>query len=122
MVGKKFEIVVDADKSNIESVQKFCSQLDGFIKRWAYILHDKDECRGHYHIYLDFGDTKVSSAMVSWWFDIDAVFIEKLKNNVKPKDFLRYLIHDYENQRSKHQYAPSEIVANFDVKEFIVAS
>lgn len=122
LTGKRFEIVVDADKFNVKHFQGICTQLDSLVKRWAYILHNKDSRREHYHIYLDFGDTKVSKCFISLWFDVDSVFVEKLKDNVKVKDYLRYVIHYKAQEPYKHHYEPSEVVANFDFKNLIAAS
>lgn len=44
---KHYEIVTDADKLNVD-IQKVCMEHTT-IKHWAYILHDKDDTRPHYH-------------------------------------------------------------------------
>ena len=93
------------------------------IKKWAYILHDKDDTSPHYHIYVHFGKTSVDTAVVAKWFQLGFVdkhgveqtgenFIEKIKG--KGTDALLYLIHGQSDQRFKYQYSPDEVIANFD--------
>ena len=48
---RQMEIVTDADKLKVD-IQQTCMQYKT-IKQWAYILHDKDDTRPHYHIYLN---------------------------------------------------------------------
>ena len=51
MYLKHCEIVQDADKLKVD-IQATCMKYQS-IKKWAYILHDKDDTRPHYHIYLN---------------------------------------------------------------------
>lgn len=107
---KHYEIVTDADKLTVD-IQKTCMEHKT-IKHWAYILHDKDDTRPHYHIYVNFGKAGVDHQIVARWFGVDENFVEKVKG--KKTDVLLYLIHGNESQQNKHQYSPSEVVANFD--------
>jgi len=107
---RHYEIVTDADKLNVD-IQKTCMEHTT-IKHWAYILHDKDDTRPHYHIYVNFGKAGVSSAMVANWFGVAENFVSKIKG--RKSDVLLYLIHGQTDQQNKHQYLPSEVVANFD--------
>ncbi len=85
------------------------------IKKWAYILHDKDkDATPHYDIYINFGDTGVESSEVAKWFGLQESQIEKVKG--RAQDMLLYLIHGNDSQRHKYQYSPDEVVANFDFK------
>lgn len=85
------------------------------IKKWAYILHDKDkDASPHYDIYINFGDTGVESSEVAKWFGLQESQIEKVKG--RAQDMLLYLIHGNDSQRHKYQYSPDEVVANFDFK------
>ena len=104
---RHYEIVTDADKLNVD-IQKTCMEHTT-IKHWAYILHDT---RPHYHIYVNFGKAGVSSAMVANWFGVAENFVSKIKG--RKSDVLLYLIHGQTDQQNKHQYLPSEVVANFD--------
>ena len=104
------EIVTDADKLPVD-IQATCKKYKT-IKQWAYILHDKDDTRPHYHIYLNFGASSCDTAMVAKWFGIEENFIEKVKG--RKTDVLLYLTHGNDTQKNKHQYDPSEVIANFD--------
>lgn len=107
---RHYEIVTDADKLNVD-IQKTCMEHTT-IKHWAYILHDKDDTRPHYHIYVNFGDTGVPSDMVANWFGVAENFVSRVKG--RKSDVLLYLIHGQSGQQNKYQYDPSEVVANFD--------
>lgn len=107
---KQYEIVTDADKLNVD-IQQVCMEHKT-IKQWAYILHDMDDTRPHYHIYVNFGNAGVPHDMVASWFKVDPNFVEKVKG--KKSDVLLYLIHGNESQQNKHQYGADEVKANFD--------
>ncbi len=88
------------------------------IKKWAYILHDKDkDITPHFHIYINFGDTGVESSEVAKWFGIQESQIEKVKG--RASDMLLYLIHGNDSQQHKYQYSPDEVNANFNFKSAI---
>lgn len=110
MILRQMEIVTDADKLPVD-IQATCKKYKT-IKQWAYILHDKDDTRAHYHIYLNFGSSSCDTAMVAKWFGIEENFIEKVKG--RKSDMLLYLTHGNDTQKNKHQYDPSEVIANFD--------
>lgn len=114
---RQMEIVTDADKLNVD-IQQTCMQYKT-IKQWAYILHDKDDTRPHYHIYLNF-QTSVDSKYVAEWFQIPENFISKVKG--RKADVLLYLTHGNDSQKNKHQYSPSEVHANFDFETEIEAA
>lgn len=107
---RQMEIVTDKDKLNVD-IQSTCMKYKT-IKQWAYILHDKDDTRPHYHIYLNFGNSSCDTAMVASWFEIGENFISKVKG--RKTDMLLYLTHGNDTQKNKHQYAPEEVKANFD--------
>ena len=107
---RQMEIVTDVDKLNVDlqaTLMKYRT-----IKQWAYIVHDKDDTRAHYHIYLNFGTSSVDTALVASWFQIPENFINKVKG--RKTDMLLYLTHGNESQKNKYQYPTSEVVANFD--------
>jgi len=106
---KQYEIVQNADKLTVD-IQEVCMKYKT-IKEWAYILHDKDDTRPHYHIYINFGNNGVSHELVASWFDIPPNFVSKVKG--RKTDMLLYLTHANESQKYKHQYDPSEVVSNF---------
>lgn len=91
------------------------------VKEYAMILHDKDvgkdgkPIKDHYHIYLNFGRTNWQFKDVAKWFGIADNHVVRVRSN---KAFvLIYFTHQEEQE--KHQYPVDDIVANFDVKEFL---
>lgn len=91
------------------------------IKKWAYILHDKDrDVSPHYHIYLNFGDTGCESKLVAEWFGLQESQVNKIMG--RATDMLQYLTHSNDSQKNKYQYSPSEVVANFDFESEIERS
>ena len=90
------------------------------IKQWAYILHDKDDTKPHYHIYLNFGKTSVDFADVANWFGVPENFVSEVKG--RKTDMLLYLTHANEGQANKYQYSPKEVIANFDFEGEIAVS
>ena len=83
------------------------------IKKYAYILHDKDpDTSPHYHIYLNFGRSGIAHTDVAKWFGLQESCIERVKG--KPVDVLKYLVHGNDSQQNKYQYSYDEVVANFD--------
>lgn len=55
---KHCEIVTDVDKLNVDIQQTIMEYRT--IKYWAYIIHDKDDTRPHYHIYINFDGSILS--------------------------------------------------------------
>ena len=84
------------------------------IKRWAYILHDKDEAKPHYHIYLDFENSGVGIKKVAEWFGLQESQVSEVKG--RAIDMFRYLTHDNYSQKNKYQYSPTEVVTNFGIE------
>lgn len=117
---RHYEIVIDQDKLKVDLQATFMKYTT--IKKWAYILHDKDDTRPHYHIYVYFG-TGVPSSLVAQWFNLAYInkdgkeytgeqFIEKVHGRMS--DMLMYLTHENESQKYKHIYDRSEVISNFD--------
>lgn len=115
---RQMEIVTDKDKLNVD-IQQTCMNYKT-IKNWAYILHDKDDTRPHYHIYLHFGTSSVDTKLVASWFQVPENFVNKIKG--RKVDMLMYLTHSNSTQQHKHQYSSSEIIANFDLENEIESS
>ena len=107
---KQYEIVQNQDLLTVDIQEVMMTHKT--IKHYAYILHDKDDTRPHYHIYVNFGNSGVDSADVAKWFGVPENFVNKIHG--RRTDMLLYLTHGQENQKHKHQYSPSEVVANFD--------
>lgn len=121
MYLKHCEIVQDADKLKVD-IQATCMKYKS-IKKWAYILHDKDDTRPHYHIYLNFGSSGISTADIALWFQLAFInddgeectgenFVSRIKG--RATDMLLYLTHGQPDQKFKYQYLPNEVHANFD--------
>ena len=117
------EIVIYEEHLKVD-IQETCKKYST-IKKWAYIKHDKDDTRPHYHIMLHFGGASVSTAQIAKWFNLAYTaedgsghsgeqFCEKIKG--RWTDGLKYLIHGNDTQQSKHQYLPEEVISNFDFK------
>ena len=82
------------------------------IKKWAYILHDKDDTAPHYHIYLNFGNSGIDTKQVAEWFGLQESQVNKIRG--RATDMLLYLTHGNDSQQNKYQYSPTEVIANFD--------
>jgi hypothetical protein len=87
------------------------------IKKWAYILHDKDDTAPHFHVYLNFGTSGVDTKQVAEWFGLPETQVNKIKG--RATDMLLYLTHGNDSQKNKHQYSPTEVIANFDFETAI---
>ena len=87
---KLFEIVTDRDKIDIENVKKVFEIRDG-IRDWAYILHDKDDTREHYHIAVRLNNS-YDTKYIAEWFGVGENFVDKVKG--RWSDMLKYLIHE----------------------------
>lgn len=110
---KQMEIVTDVDKLKVdiqETIMKYQT-----IKYWAYIIHDKDDTRPHYHIYLNFGGSSLDTKTVAEWFQLGENFISKVKG--RKSDMYKYLTHSNDSQKFKHQYGWNEVIANFNIQE-----
>lgn len=71
------------------------------IKKWAYILHDKDDTAPHYHIYLNFGDSSVDTKEVASWFGLQESQVNRIRG--RATDMLEYLTHANNSQQNKYQ-------------------
>lgn len=118
MNTRQVEIVCDADKLPVD-IQETCMKYKT-IKQWAYLLHDKDDTRPHYHIYLNFSPSSCDSKLIAEWFKIPENFIERVKG--RKTDMLLYLTHGNDSQKNKYQYSQSEVHANFDFQTEIESS
>lgn len=118
---RQMEIVTDVDKLKVDLQATFMQY--NTIKKWAYIVHDKDDTRPHYHIALHFGGASVDTAQVAKWFNLGYTdengvehtgenFINKVKG--RWTDVIQYLTHGNDSQKNKYQYSSSEVHANFD--------
>lgn len=110
---KHCEIVTDVDKLQVDLQQTIMKYQT--IKFWAYIIHDKDDTRPHYHIYLNFGGSSIDTKTIADWFKIGENFVSKVKG--RKSDMYKYLTHSNDSQKFKYQYSWNEVIANFNIKE-----
>ena len=91
------------------------------IKKYAYILHDKD-CNEngelkprHWHIAIAC-NTAVSVTSVANWFGVPVQYVNFPQGRNAFLDCVLYLIHESEKEQAKgkHRYDDEEVVANFD--------
>lgn len=106
--------------------------------QWAYILHDKDVytesdvsdypgCQlgekkaPHFHVVFR-QNSYTSIGVVARAFGVPPNCVDK-KPNGSFGDLVEYLTHEHPNQQKlgKHLYSDEEVMANFDVRDFIDA-
>lgn len=86
--------------------------VKGYVPKWAYICHDKDDSNHvHYHLYVEY-DNPRSFASVANELHIP---VNQLQGVISKRGILSYLTHD--NEPDKHHYDESEIFSNFDIVE-----
>lgn len=89
------------------------------VKKWAYILHDKDTKEDgspkepHYHV-LVWLNNNYDSKYVAQWFGVEEQYLEKIKSDVGAEEYLMHV-----NAPEKYQYDVSEVIANFDITKSI---
>lgn len=92
-----------------------------YIKRYAYIFHDKDVdkegklVKKHIHLILEFSNP-VPTKNIANIFKVKENFIEKIKSK-KFEDAFKYLLHI--NAPNKYQYNIEEVFSNFNILEVI---
>ena len=128
---KKIEVVTDIEYLTEEKIIEVVT-TKRVIKKWAYILHDKDTYtkkdeeknpehkegspkHPHWHIDLQFKDSTEMKTIANWF----GVPINMLQKSISGyfEDMILYLIH--KNACEKYQYAPEEVKANFDYIKFL---
>ena len=94
------------EENNIDFVNELLARRT--IKRWSYIVHDKDNYTkydeienpehkagthkpNHVHIYVNFGDTSINSADVARWFNINEHSVKRI--NSSAANCLLYFVH-----------------------------
>lgn len=116
---KKCLLVIPAEilKVDIESI---CKKYD-VIKKWAYILHDKDDNKPHYHIYLNFGMSSISTEEIAKWFLLsnfeNKIFMEVFGLE---KYIINYFIYSNSLGMFEAKYSPSDIKANFNINSLLI--
>ncbi len=107
-----YEKVYSINKNIIlDNISKHSSS----IKKYAFILHNKDnEKDNHYHIFLQFKQTRYFDEIASW-FNVNINDIEKLKSRYN--NAVLYLVHKH--QPEKYQYDAKDVISNFDFTSLV---
>lgn len=116
--SKLFEIVLYPDSSDCSDLKSICDNF-AYIKQYAYILHDCDNNKPHYHIMIQCYDTQ-SSERLARDFGVSDNQVEKSKSKKKTHqydDMLLYLTH--QNAPDKFQYPFENVISNFDYLVFM---
>ena len=92
------------------------------IDKYARIIHDRDvdietgrKVDEHIHIVLHF-DSPQHVDNIAKWFNVSPNFVNRIKGRFV--DCVKYLTHA--NAPQKYQYDIEDVVANFDVLEYII--
>ena len=93
----------------------------GSIKRWAWIVHDKDKLEDgspraeHVHAVMEFTYAQDLERLTNW-FGIPSNFFDKAYGRGAFLDKVEYLTHEDEKQqmKGKHLYSNNEVYSNFD--------
>lgn len=91
------------------------------IKKWAWVMHNKDVSADgtpippHFHIAVKCDDARHRDQMAKW-FGVPLNLVEPLEGHGAFISFVRYLTHEDPNQqaRGKYRYPDSCVVSNFD--------
>lgn len=85
-------------------------------KKYAGILHDKDETAAHIHIFMQFENGHYVSGLAEK-LNIEPQWIEVWDEGLK--NGFAYLTHRTPNAKDEFQYDPHEVLANFDYIEWL---
>ena len=87
------------------------------IRDFAYILHDKDCCAPHYHIYLIFRWPGESFDALKDWFKLSKPLFNRV--SVCENSMLLYLLQWHGKSRYKYEYSLDCLQTSFDVSSLI---
>jgi hypothetical protein len=108
MCYKKFGLVIGVNELRGD-IQKIIDSHSE-IKRWAYILHDKDVEETHYHVYLEVS-FEVDRSKIADWFGVDAMYV--VQSDFPVRDVFFYFLHW--NNPSPYVYSLRSIKTNIDI-------
>lgn len=107
------------DVSEVAVIESRIKNLS-FIKKYAFIIHDKDLLdnwepkKKHFHIVLTFDNaTTIGAVAKGLW--VESQYVEKIRTTTKSA--MLYLVH--RNNPEKYQYEPKDVIANFDYIEYV---
>lgn len=127
---KKCEIYSNTEHLTEAKIKE--ALLKRCIKKWCYILHDKDVYtkedeeenpkhkegtlkNPHWHVYIQFDDSQ-HSQYIARWFGVAEQCVQKCLSG-RFEDMCLYATH--KNASEKYQYDTKEVKANFDYVKFI---
>ena len=118
----RFATRVEDDNGNIflneDTIKKALKHKS--IKRYAYILHDKDEGNeNHWHVVLEMVSNSVAIDNIAKWFGLAEHIIKVAKGRGAFLDCIEYLTHEHKTQQElgKYLYDDEEVTANFNFRE-----
>lgn len=128
---KKCEVVQQVKYLSEEKIREVL-ETKNCIKKWAYILHDKDVYteedekedathktgtlkEAHWHICISFKDSTEIKTIANW-FQIEQQYVNKSHSGYF-EDMALYLTH--KNACEKYQYEAEEVKANFNYVKFL---
>lgn len=106
------ELVCDVDKITLDKIREVLAR--SCVEKWLYVIHDKDDTRPHYHVYLKFVSSQ-NSSYIAKWYGVEENFLQKIKGQFS--DAVKYSIHA--NRLDKYQYDKSIIKSNFDIEPYL---
>lgn len=85
------------------------------IKKYAGILHNKEEVKNHYHVMMKFSSPFDTKNLITMFkdYNLKETNISKIKGQYS--DAVKYLIH--KNAPQKYQYQKEQIFSNFDIQD-----
>lgn len=82
--------------------------------KYAYICHDKEEVKEHYHICVKWPQQKTLKTVLDM-FDLRRYNATDGVPEIRRwKDMLNYIIHNTKNSKDKYQYPTSSVISNID--------
>ena len=88
--------------------ETFLPILENNIQKYAYILHDKDGVKPHWHIVTYTTNPRARNGIKELFPAEQTTLIERIK--VSRKKVFEYLTH--KNEKDKHQYTAEEVKTN----------
>lgn len=117
------ELYPDADNYNCKNILDLIEldaiADDGDVKQFAYILHDKEDAKPHYHLAVKFKTNMRLKDFLNryglWNYNPNGNNIIVGKSNKKMDRWigcLNYLIHNTRDSLEKYQYSEDEVISN----------
>lgn len=109
-----FVLYPETEIYNTDLILETVKELEwkGEIKEYAYILHDKDNVKPHYHLAIKYKGQRVLKSV------LDMLHLQLYNPNEQTplvsdwKALLHYLLHDTKDTADKHQYNEDEVISN----------